>query len=136
MRVHVSTGYHHDEGNRRASRNGLVSDLPPETIRHLFVASPYVRRAGAQAVRKYCKKKPDVICIAHESTLSIAEAGQLSTGRPDMHSKPRRTITTASERQRRKEEKSQGTGPAQVMQSDADWAKLGKERRAADQAEP
>jgi hypothetical protein len=30
VRVHVSTGYHRVEGNRRASRNGLVSDLPPE----------------------------------------------------------------------------------------------------------
>ena len=30
-RVRVSTGYHRVEGNRRASRNGPVSDLPPET---------------------------------------------------------------------------------------------------------
>jgi hypothetical protein len=29
-RVHVSTRYNRVEGNRRASRNGLVSDLPPE----------------------------------------------------------------------------------------------------------
>jgi hypothetical protein len=28
----VSTGYNPVEGNRRASRNGLVSDLPPEII--------------------------------------------------------------------------------------------------------
>jgi hypothetical protein len=31
VRVHVSTGYNRVEGNRRASRNDLVSDLPPET---------------------------------------------------------------------------------------------------------
>jgi hypothetical protein len=31
VRVHVSTGYNRAEGNRRASRNDLVSDLPPET---------------------------------------------------------------------------------------------------------
>jgi hypothetical protein len=30
VRVHVSTGYKRVEGNRRASRNGRVSDLPPE----------------------------------------------------------------------------------------------------------
>ena len=30
LRVHASTGYHRCEGNRRASRNGRVSDLPPE----------------------------------------------------------------------------------------------------------
>jgi hypothetical protein len=30
VRVHVSMGYNRVEGNRRASRNGLVSDLPPE----------------------------------------------------------------------------------------------------------
>jgi hypothetical protein len=29
VRVHASTGYHRVEGNRRASRNGRVSDPPP-----------------------------------------------------------------------------------------------------------
>jgi hypothetical protein len=43
VRVHVSTGYNRVEGNRRASRNGRVSDLPPELptvtmIRNLFIA--------------------------------------------------------------------------------------------------
>jgi hypothetical protein len=42
VRVHVSTGYNRVEGNRRASRNGRVSDLPPEipyvTIRNFCVA--------------------------------------------------------------------------------------------------
>jgi hypothetical protein len=28
--VHASTGCNHVEGNRRASRNGIMSDLPPE----------------------------------------------------------------------------------------------------------
>jgi hypothetical protein len=41
-RVHVSTGYTPGEGNRRASRNGPVSDLPPEiphvSIRNFFTA--------------------------------------------------------------------------------------------------
>ena len=32
VRVAPGTGYHRVEGNRRASRSGLVSDLPPETI--------------------------------------------------------------------------------------------------------
>jgi hypothetical protein len=42
VRVHVSTGYNPVEGNRRASRNGRVSDLPPETPhRH---DSPLYRR--------------------------------------------------------------------------------------------
>jgi hypothetical protein len=31
VRVAPGTGYHRVEGNRRASRNGRVSDLPPET---------------------------------------------------------------------------------------------------------
>jgi hypothetical protein len=30
--VHVSTGYNRAEGNRRASRNGRVSELPPENL--------------------------------------------------------------------------------------------------------
>ena len=40
--VHASTGYNRVAGNRRASRNGRVSDHPPEiftvTIRNLFIA--------------------------------------------------------------------------------------------------
>jgi hypothetical protein len=40
VRVHVSTGYNRAEGNRRASRNGRVSDLPRNrvTIRNCFIA--------------------------------------------------------------------------------------------------
>jgi hypothetical protein len=42
VRVALGTGYHRVEGNRRASRNGRVSDLPPETatvtIRNFCVA--------------------------------------------------------------------------------------------------
>jgi hypothetical protein len=37
MRV---TGYNRVEGNRRASRTGLVSDLPPETP-HVTDAQPF-----------------------------------------------------------------------------------------------
>jgi hypothetical protein len=41
VRVASGTGYHRVEGNRRASRNGPVSDLPPEiptvTIRNFFI---------------------------------------------------------------------------------------------------
>jgi hypothetical protein len=32
VRVTPGTGYHRVEGNRRASRNGLVCDLPPEIL--------------------------------------------------------------------------------------------------------
>jgi hypothetical protein len=49
-RVHVSTGYYPGEGNRRASRNSLVSDLPPEvpnvTIRNCCIGCLRVRYAG------------------------------------------------------------------------------------------
>jgi hypothetical protein len=42
VRVHVSTGYNRVEGNRRTSRNGRVSDPPPEiptvTIRNFLIA--------------------------------------------------------------------------------------------------
>jgi hypothetical protein len=42
VRVALSTGYKSVEGSRRASRNGPVSDLPPETpnvtIRNCFIA--------------------------------------------------------------------------------------------------
>jgi hypothetical protein len=54
VRVHVSTGYNSVEGNRRASRNGLVSVLPPEnphvTIRNfssLILSSARVVAARA-----------------------------------------------------------------------------------------
>jgi hypothetical protein len=36
VRVHASTGYNRAEGNRRAWRYGLVSDLPPE-IPHVTI---------------------------------------------------------------------------------------------------
>jgi hypothetical protein len=52
-RVHVSTSYNRVEGNRRASRNGCVSDLPPEipnvALRIVF-ASLYLLTA-VQALR-------------------------------------------------------------------------------------
>jgi hypothetical protein len=41
IRVHVSTGYHRVEGNRRASCNGPVSDLPPETPTSRFATCMY-----------------------------------------------------------------------------------------------
>jgi hypothetical protein len=48
VRVALGAGYSRAEGNRRASRNGRVSDLPPEirkgTIRRLFIT---VRKSGA-----------------------------------------------------------------------------------------
>ena len=37
LRTHVSTGYSRVEGNRRASRNGLVSDLPAEIPQLVFI---------------------------------------------------------------------------------------------------
>jgi hypothetical protein len=44
VRVAPGTGYNRVEGNRRASRNGRVSDPPPEiptvTIRNVFIAEP------------------------------------------------------------------------------------------------
>ena len=47
VRVHASTGYHRVERNRRASRNGRVSDLPPEiphvTIRNFSHRCVYPR---------------------------------------------------------------------------------------------
>jgi hypothetical protein len=54
VRVVHGTGYRRVEGNRRASRNGPVSDLPPEipnvTIRN-FCISLYPRR-GVQGANR------------------------------------------------------------------------------------
>jgi hypothetical protein len=56
VRVHVSTGYNRVEGNRRASRNGLVSDLPREvlnvTVRN-FVHCCITRLLDCQIVNRY-----------------------------------------------------------------------------------
>jgi hypothetical protein len=56
LRVHASTGNNRVEGNRRASRNGRVSDLPPDlptvTIRNFLVVEggggvlPHARHAA------------------------------------------------------------------------------------------
>jgi hypothetical protein len=61
VRVHASTGYNRVEGNRRASRNGLVSDLPPEilTFRFATFASLY-HSPPRQIQRRYAPS----ICIA------------------------------------------------------------------------
>jgi hypothetical protein len=40
IRVALGTGYHRVEGSRRASRNGPVSDLPPETLTSRFATFP------------------------------------------------------------------------------------------------
>jgi hypothetical protein len=42
VRVASGTGYNHVEGNRRASRNGLVTvspEIPNVTIRNLFITA-------------------------------------------------------------------------------------------------
>ena len=57
VRVHVSTSYNRVEGNRRASRNGLVSSSPtPETptvtIRKRLRRCAAVRRLPGAGVRR------------------------------------------------------------------------------------
>ena len=49
VRVHVSTGYTPAKGNRRASRNGLVSDL-------FFIAA---RRARISHRKRWCYSATD-----------------------------------------------------------------------------
>jgi hypothetical protein len=44
VRVYVRSGYNRVEGNRRASRNGLVSSLPPE-IPHVTIRNFLIDRA-------------------------------------------------------------------------------------------
>jgi hypothetical protein len=69
VRVHVSTGYNRVKRNRRASRKGLVSALPPEipnvTIRNFCIAvmngrgrlSEWLRRVLAAAVHAPCDEQ-------------------------------------------------------------------------------
>jgi hypothetical protein len=63
VRVALCTGYSRVEGNRRASRNGRVSDLRPETpnftIRNCFIAvSRCLDRVPVVGVRFVCKRNP------------------------------------------------------------------------------
>jgi hypothetical protein len=55
VRVALGTGYDRVEGNRRASRNGRVSDLSPEiphvTIRDFFIAVQRADRSGGTRQR-------------------------------------------------------------------------------------
>jgi hypothetical protein len=51
VRVHVSTGYNRVEGNRRASRNGLVSDLPPEILSITIRCIAETRGSGSASER-------------------------------------------------------------------------------------
>jgi hypothetical protein len=66
VRVHVNTGYDRVEEIRRASRNGRVSDLPPEIrnspIRHFCVAVQPPTRALPQLTHPYlCCFQPGFI---------------------------------------------------------------------------
>jgi hypothetical protein len=93
VRVHVSTSYNRVEGNRRASRNGRVSALPPEiptvTIRNCVIRLGGERRAcsavrerpsqrgvrcarvGAHGVRVcVCRQEPPPPTPHHPKTLS------------------------------------------------------------------
>ena len=67
VRVAPGTGYHCVEGNRRASRNGRVSDLPPEiphaTIRNFLIA---VRLTCARAACSDEAEWGDTVLLAHE----------------------------------------------------------------------
>jgi hypothetical protein len=51
VRVALGTGYNPAKGNRRAWRNGRVSDLPPEipnvTIRNFSISVRHKTRGGA-----------------------------------------------------------------------------------------
>jgi hypothetical protein len=56
VRAHVSTGYNRGEGNRRASRNGLVSDLHRKSLTlHFrnFVHCCITRLLDCQPVNRY-----------------------------------------------------------------------------------
>ena len=65
VRVHVSTGCNRGEGNRRASRNGRVSDLPPpnNSIRNFVIAehhtpAPKVVRTNSTADTRRLEVEP------------------------------------------------------------------------------
>jgi hypothetical protein len=66
VRVHVSTGYYRVEGNRRASRNGLVSDLPLKSLpsRIATFASLYQVWANDEQAENSAKAlKPSLVCV-------------------------------------------------------------------------
>jgi hypothetical protein len=65
VRVHVSKGYNHVEGNRRASRNGRVSDLPPETLRF---ATFLIATGRTFRTRGWQRRCPTDAAAHHEET--------------------------------------------------------------------
>jgi hypothetical protein len=69
-RVHVRTGYNPGEGIRRASRNGLVSDLPPEFPTRLRFARTFASlymRGGVRAFHKSRDPVPPVQPVVSQS---------------------------------------------------------------------
>jgi hypothetical protein len=68
VRVAPGTGYHRVQGNRRASRNGPVSDLPPETLTLRFAT--FASLYGRGGSRKISPARGD----ARERTRQAASA--------------------------------------------------------------
>jgi hypothetical protein len=144
LRVARGTGYNRVEGNRRASRNGLVSDLPPEILTSRFAtfasltelvhstrALLCTRAAAATAVR--------LLPAPHGSTMIPDRARPLpnifdspfSCGRTITPTQPRRsklnqgTSKTHSRHQHHQHQKVQGprgTGVAPGMAAGWRWA--------------
>jgi hypothetical protein len=71
VRVHVSTGYSRVEGNRRASRNGRVSVLPPEgETPHVTIRN--CRMVSVSGCATTCRRTP--WCAASWASAAAARA--------------------------------------------------------------
>jgi hypothetical protein len=55
VRAHASTGYNPVEANRRASRNGLVSEIPIVTIRNFSHGAGSTRRRARRTTSGRCR---------------------------------------------------------------------------------
>jgi hypothetical protein len=85
--VALGTGYHRVEGNRRASRNGPVSDPPPEipkvTIRNSFAPSLYVTYLLLEHAHVLVGEAPGQAQVREATALVVRLAQLLALGRAE-----------------------------------------------------
>ena len=102
VRVHVSTGYNRVEGNRRASRNGRVSDLPPESLTIVAVkvhAAALSWTAAESEPGECCRQQPVRLEEVSVAAVDAAFDALLRQGPPALHKTPSLTLREEEEQE-------------------------------------
>jgi hypothetical protein len=79
VRVHVCIGYNTVERNQRASRNGLVSDLPPDLPPLRFAIFSSLYTGASHSHRKEIRERTATVWSPHARARRMALYGTVGT---------------------------------------------------------